>query len=189
MKKVRTHCTSPNIFLVPHRGITLVFFSSGPGWKFTEKNAFFRKKKILIWEGEKLLTKMPQAMPNIRILIFFKIFQTWKRLLINPYIHHLRFGRVSYHSVIPEGVTKSVKKFFDLRGGWNKNKKGENKILTYKIELEEEKSIQRDLMIPKVFSLFTCWHLPVRAHWAQPRQNGGGAALPPTVIMGVGGMG
>lgn len=92
----------------------------------------FSEKKILIWEGEKLLTKMPQAMPNIRILIFFKIFQTWKRLLINPYIHHLRFGRVSYHSVIPEGVTKSVKKFLIWWGGWNKNKKGENKILTIK---------------------------------------------------------
>jgi len=33
----------------------------------------FSEKKILIWEGEeKLLTKMPQAMPNIRILIFLR---------------------------------------------------------------------------------------------------------------------
>jgi len=75
MKKVRTHCTSPNIFLVPHRGITLVFFL-----QVLDENSLrrmhFSEKKILIWEGEKLLTKMPQAMPNIRILIFFKIFQT-----------------------------------------------------------------------------------------------------------------
>ena len=113
-KKIRTHCTSPNIFLVPHRGITLVFFFRS--WMKIHWECISEKKDFDVGGGKKFLTKMPQAMPNIRILMYF---QTWKKTTNQPVYSSFEMGRRrgGGYIIIPFSHTRRVWQKVWKKGG------------------------------------------------------------------------
>ena len=126
------HITQYFFFLVPHRGITLVFFFFRSWMKIHWEECIFQKKKF--WFGRGRKNSWLRCLKQCQIFEFWyfdKISKLEKRLLIEPVYSSSEIWEGIIQFSHTRGCDKKCEKVFNLRG-WNKNEKGENKILTIK---------------------------------------------------------